>query len=269
MLSDTWKNVHSRCSRLKSFLFHYVEFEWGVLHDAKTTVSVDGVGESDKAATASNRTKRMLLFHEKVCRCGNPLRDVVLLIIITYLIKKKTQNITRIRSLEGYGAAFMSRLMAEGPTPKLGCIYTLLLFENHLIPSRCMGCACGPRRLQNRSHNQSPYQRLLEGSHIIWDCTSVQQHCGPSSTVRLNICLQPSVHSGTACLKKKTSVTWLQSRRVGSCTDLTLCRSGGVASQSPLYIKRLILTLPVTLPQFRHTATSESKPKLTCRVTPG
>lgn len=145
----------------------------------------------------------MLLFHEKVCRCGNPLRDVVLLIIITYLIKKKTQNITRIRSLEGYGAAFMSRLMAEGPTPKLGCIYTLLLFENHLIPSRCMGCACGPRRLQNRSHNQSPYQRLLEGSHIIWDCTSVQQHCGPSSTVRLNICLQPSVHSGTACLKKK------------------------------------------------------------------
>lgn len=69
--------------------------------------------------------------------------------------------------------------------------------------------------------------------------------------------------------KKKTSVTWLQSRRVGSCTDLTLCRSGGVASQSPLYIKRLILTLPVTLPQFRHTATSETKPKLTCRVTPG
>lgn len=55
-----------------------------MLHDAKTTVSVDGVGESDKAA--SNRTKRMLLFHEKVCRCGNPLRDVVLLIIITYLI---------------------------------------------------------------------------------------------------------------------------------------------------------------------------------------
>lgn len=57
-----------------------------MFHDAKTTVSVDGVGESNRAATASNRTKRMLLFHEKVCRCGNPLRDVVLLIIITYLI---------------------------------------------------------------------------------------------------------------------------------------------------------------------------------------
>lgn len=195
----------------------------------KTTVSVDGVGESDKAA--SNRTKRMLLFHEKVCRCGNPFRDVVLLIIITYLIKKKTQNITRIRSLEGYGAAFMSRLMAEGPTPKLGCIYTLLLFENHLIPSRCMGCACGPRRLQNRSHNQSPYQCLLEGSHIIWDCTSVQQHCGPSSTVRLNICLQPSVHSGTACLKKKKRKkkrAWLD-YRVAALAPVRISLSAGAA----------------------------------------
>ena len=91
----------------------------------------------------------------------------------------------------------------------------------------CGGCACGPRRLQNHSHNQSPYQCLLEGSHIMWDCTSVQQHCSPSSTVRLNICLQPSVHSGSACLKK-IKQAWLD-YRVPASASVRISLSAGAA----------------------------------------